>query len=267
MNKLKKRILQISLNILKRHISKFEDIDLYLYNYEKGTISPLLYFSRYLNFENSNPTSATNEWRHFEKMLNYENKIVIDVGAAIGATVRLFSKKAKTLYAFEPQSTNFKHLKTVIKLEKLDNVFPVNSAVSDKVGTTTFYNRESHGIHSLGMHNKGSVGTRSEVKVTTLDNFCQKNLLSQEIALLKIDVEGFESDVLKGAIDLLTNKKIKAVIFEYSPKLTTTCGKKENDVFELLTTYGFSIYDALGRRFNYKTDIKPKLSDFLALLE
>ena len=267
MNKFKKRILQLSLNILKRHISKFQDIDLYLYNYKKGTISPLLYFSRYLNFENSNSPSSTNEWGQFEEMLNYENQIVIDVGAAIGATVRLFSKKAKRVYAFEPQSTNFKHLETVIKLEKLDNAILINSAVSDKVGTATFYNRESHGIHSLGMHNKGSIGVRTEVEVTTLDNFCQKNLSSQEIALLKIDVEGFESDVLKGAIALLTDKKIKAVIFEYSPALTITCGKQENDVFQLLTTYGFSIYDAQGRAFNYQTDIKPKLGDFLALLE
>lgn len=51
-------------------------------------------------------------------MLNYENQVVIDVGAVIGATVRLFSKKAKRVYAFEPQSTNFKHLESVIKLEK-----------------------------------------------------------------------------------------------------------------------------------------------------
>lgn len=267
MNKFKKRILQLSLNILKRHISKFEDIDLYLYNYKKGSISPLLYFSRYLNFENTSFPSATNEWGQFEDMLNYENQVVIDVGAAIGATVRLFSKKAKRVYAFEPQSTNFKHLETVVKLEKLDNAIPINSAVSDKVGTATFYNRESHGIHSLGMHNKGTTGIISEVKVTTLDNFCHKNLLSQDIALLKIDVEGFESDVLKGAIGLLNDKKIKAVIFEYSPALTTTCGKQENDVFELLTTYGFSIYDPQGRAFNYKTEIKPKIGDFLALLE
>ncbi len=255
----------MSLNILKRHISKFEDIDLYLYNYEKGTISPLLYFSRYLNFENLNSTSATNEWGHFEKMLNYENQIVIDVGAAIGATVRLFSKKAKTIYAFEPQSNNFKYLKTVIKLEKLGNVIPINLALSDKVGTATFYNRESHGIHSLGKHNKGSYSIRSEVKVTTLDDFCQKNLPSEEIALLKIDVEGFEYDVLKGAVDLLTKKKIKAVIFEYSPKLTATCGKQENGIFELLTQNGFTIYDNQANKFNYKTDSKPKLSDFLAL--
>ena len=85
------------MNILKRHISKFEDIDLFLYNYKKGTISPLLYFSRYLDFESTSTPSATNEWMYFEKMINYENQVVIDVGAAIGATVRLFSKKAKTV--------------------------------------------------------------------------------------------------------------------------------------------------------------------------
>ena len=246
-------------------MSKYENIDLYLYNYEKETISPVLYFSRYFNFENFNSKSVTNDWENFERMLNYENQIVIDVGAAIGATVRLFSQKAKAVYAFEPQSTNFKHLETVIKLEEIGNVIPINSAVSDKVGTATFYNRESHGIHSLGMHNKGSAGTRSEVEVTTLDNFCQKNLPSEEIALLKIDVEGFEYDVLKGAVDLLSRKKIKAVIFEYSPKLTATCGKQENGIFELLTQNGFTIYDNQANKFNYKTDSKPKLSDFLAL--
>jgi len=247
-------------------MSKYENIDLYLYNYEKETISPVLYFSRYFNFNNSNSNSATNDWKNFEDMLNYENQIVIDVGAAIGSTVRLFSKKAIKVYAFEPQSSNFKHLETVIKLEMINNAIPINSAVSDKTGTTTFYNRESHGIHSLGKHNKGSIGLKSVVKVTTLDDFCQNNLPSEEIALLKIDVEGFEYDVLKGAIDLLSKKKIKAVIFEYSPKLTATCGKQENGIFELLTQNGFTIYDNQAKKFDYKTDKKPKLSDFIALL-
>ena len=259
MQKLKKRILQLSLNVLKHHLSKYQHIDLYVYDHERETISPVLWYSRYFNFENSQSPSITNDWSNFDKILNYNNEIVIDVGAAIGSTVRLFSKKAKRVYAFEPQKTNFRHLNTVINLERLKNAIPINSAVSDKCGTATFYNRESHGVHSLGKHNKGSVVYRSEVKTTTLDEFHDSTLKSEEIGLLKIDVEGFEYEVLLGAQGLLQNKKIKAII------LTKTCGKQENDIFKLLESNDYIIYNYLGKKFNYMIDEKPKICDYLAL--
>ena len=82
---------------------------------------------------------------------------------SIGQLLDYFQKRNERL---EPQSTNFKHL-NVIKLEK--------EMLSDKFRSfrqsgdcNICYNRESMG-YSLGMHNKGTTGIISEVKVTTPD--------------------------------------------------------------------------------------------------
>jgi FkbM family methyltransferase len=148
-------------------------------------------------------------------------KVIFDVGAYDGTTSMKYHSyfpEAKC-YAFEPFPSSYNMLEKNAKLHKY--ITPVNTAVGDSSGSATFYINNEPMTNSLFApaktntfvddltHNKGKV----EVNVITLDEFAAgKNIGA--IDLLKIDVQGNELNVLKGAEQLLNNTRIKLIYCE-----------------------------------------------------
>ena len=198
--KFKKKILEIALRILKSYF-KQTNFSVFIFDRDKKAISPLLWHPRYLpRKECSQKTSETNNWKNIGDFFPHKDGIVFDVGAAVGATSRIFSKDAKIVYSFEPNLENFNTLEDIIYLERINNIKPYNLAVSNQNAVLRFNNRESHGVHSLGKHPKGKVLDTTEVQSIRLDDFYENNFHQAEtIELLKIDTEGFEYEVLKGS--------------------------------------------------------------------
>tara|TARA_B100001248_G_C27335500_1_gene433616 strand:+ start:150 stop:962 length:813 start_codon:yes stop_codon:yes gene_type:complete len=266
--KLKKVILGMALKILRSYF-KNSNYSIFLFDRTKKEIRPFLWFPRYLPKKNDESTkSATNDWINFKDQFSYDDTVVFDVGAAVGSTSRLFSKKASKVYSFEPNLENFNAFKDIIFIEKINNIELYNFAVSNQNSDLKFYNRESHGIHSLGKHPKGKVLEISNITTIKLDDFYRKNFYNNEkIGLLKIDTEGFEYEVLDGAKDLLKNKTITSIIFEHSKSLLDTLGKDANLVFKLLEEYEYKVYDYNGNLFDYTKDSYNEISDFFATIK
>ena len=145
----------------------------------------------------------------------------------------------------------------------LKNIQTYNSAVSNFNGSAEFYNRESHGVHSLGVHNKGRILSSLQTRVVRLDDFWKDNI-NKQIGLLKIDVEGFESDVLEGASYLLKNNKIDAIIFEFSPKIHKLRGIELDAPIKILKKYNYSVFTIDGGEFEFNKDNYPKICDLIA---
>ena len=163
----------------------------------------------------------------FEKLAK-ESKIIVDVGANIGKYSILAGKvnpNAK-IFAIEPEKNNFIILNKNIGLNRL-KISPLKIGLSEKSGVMKLYRGtrpENYGGYSLAHKSEFF----EEVKVKTLDN------LFKSIDLIKIDTEGCEFEILKGAKKLLSNKAIKKIIVEISDE-------KYNKVKELLESYGYSI--------------------------
>jgi len=113
--------------------------------------------------------------------------------------------------SFEPEKNNIKALRTNINLNKLKNIEIVELACSDKKGHFDFYlNKENTGGHSLlALKNSRE---KVIIETDTLDSILKKNNISRA-DLMKIDVEGAEAEVLKGATKTLKNSHPK-IIFE-----------------------------------------------------
>jgi FkbM family methyltransferase len=153
--------------------------------------------------------------------------IIFDVGANTGQSIKFFRKifyNAK-IYSFEPNPLIFKKLNNKRSL----NTFCFDFAIGKMNAKTDFFVSQfsetssllSPNINSswfllkqkiLGLDNSENFN-KLEVEVKTLD-FIVKNLGIDEIFLLKIDVEGSELDVIQGAKNLLTYRKIKYIQFE-----------------------------------------------------
>jgi FkbM family methyltransferase len=174
-----------------------------------------------------------------------EGDIVVDIGAHIGLYTIISSKRVGVngkVVAIEAHPGNFEMLNSNIKLNQLNNVIPLNYAVYSKETKVKLYlpSGES-GFTKYNTIMPNWINTREkfvEVNANTLDYLLQLNEIRQEeVNWIKIDVEGAEFEVLKGATNVLSKSKDIAILMElhgpphiYRPK-----------VEEFLRSYNFKI--------------------------
>jgi FkbM family methyltransferase len=189
--------------------------------------------------------------------------IVFDVGANEGYVSAWFANWADSVYAFEPEPENFQRMLELHKIRSINNVIHEQLAVSDKVGDVDLFVKLKSGHHSLA--DVGASNTVGTVKVRTvkIDEYAEEHNI-ERISILKIDVEGFEIEVLKGAENLLINQKIDLVFFENSPLFYKQINIAPNCAIEYLEKLEYCVFDLNGLRISSNSeDIGQK--DLLAI--
>jgi FkbM family methyltransferase len=130
---------------------------------------------------------------------------VIDLGAHVGLVSIAFARRAKRVYAFEPHPEIFAQLQR--NSAPHDNIVPIQAAAADVDGTATLYFdevkkksgsfTESSSI-ALGKSNL-SYGKGTEVKTINLGRFISE--LDEPVAMIKMDVEGYEYKLINALLD------------------------------------------------------------------
>ncbi len=137
--------------------------------------------------------------------------IFVDIGANIGKYTVIAGRKLGNrgkVVSIEPEPSNFKILERNIRLNKLNNVVSEQAACSSKEGNINLYlRRTGTGGHSLVRKS----GEKIIVKSLKLDSILIKHKIKR-ISLIKIDAEGAEYEVLRGAKKTLKWKP--KIIFE-----------------------------------------------------
>lgn len=182
------------------------------------------------------------------------NDTIFDVGANVGImSVHLsrLTKKNGKVYSFEPVKNTYNMLLETIGLNHCTNINTYQIAISDSKADSKIYtfDQNNHTLNSLGKVDiSGRMPISEEnVKTKTLDHFYEENNI-KNIDFLKIDVEGFEENVLKGSNNLLKNNLIKYIQFEISEMPLKSLGKKSSDIFKILQMHGYNIFS-----FNLET--------------
>ena len=151
----------------------------------------------------------------------------IDVGAQIGyITLVMASSQDRnvSVLSFEPEDANYAHLQRNLELNDLKNVTTVQKAVSSEPGSIKLYLSadENAGTHST-VFVEGNVSEKFiEIPCTTLDDEISSRGM-QRLDLIKIDVEGAEIDVIRGATNTLKSLK-PTIIAELSDALQEAAG-------------------------------------------
>lgn len=151
--------------------------------------------------------------------------VLFDVGANKGDHVALVLEAAAgrrvTIHAFEPDTVVAQQLRD--RFKELDGLMVVTKGLSDAVGELEFtrYSQNTLSSFHADHHMPGSVRKdlgREVVRVplTTIDEHCRENGIDH-IDFLKIDTEGHELFVLRGALRMLAGRKIDRIQFEFSP--------------------------------------------------
>jgi FkbM family methyltransferase len=178
-----------------------------------------------------------------------EGDVVFDVGANVGVHTVLMAKlvgEKGEVVSFEPEAETFNSLKKNISINELDNVITFPLALSDSRSEKNIYFTGNTGGFSL-RDNSGSL-KGSGVKLIPGDELIkEENLPIPNI--VKIDVEGFEYEVIKGLSKTLKDKQCKIVICEVHPNLLPE-GVKSGDIELLLKKAGFHHLSRLTRGVN-----------------
>jgi len=151
-----------------------------------------------------------------------ETPVIFDVGAYIGQITAKYKTlwPNSTIYSFEPFPDSFKKLQKKSKAYNL--VKPFRLAVSDRAGVRKLYVNPDRSCNSLLQrpenvrkyyHGKAGNIATVEVNVTTIDDFCRKESIPK-IHILKLDVEGAELMVLRGAVGKLAENSIELIYTE-----------------------------------------------------
>lgn len=166
----------------------------------------------------------------FVKKIIKENEIVIDIGANIGYYALLearLANKGKT-YCIEPIPTNINLLKRSIELNNYKNMDVFQYAMGDKNGKSKMYVYDKCNWCSLTKNVDATIIDEIEVPTITLDKFVEC-YVCQYPTFIRMDVEGYEYQIIKGAFKILESNKPLKLCIELHPHLMS----KEN-MIELL---------------------------------
>ena len=210
------------------------------------------------------------DFNHKNKIINFfkhkfkdQPLVIIDVGAHVGETLSLFLKDftKKKIICYEASKLNFNKL---IKFKdfKKNNIFLNNIALGSKETELEFFQTSESSSSTfckidqsskyfkrkkniLNIFNREKYILKSEIiKVETLKNEFNKYDL-KHIDILKIDTEGFEFDVIKGAEEYL--KLVNFILFEHHYDQM------------IIKNYKFSQINQYLRKLNFKKIIKLKM--------
>ena len=181
-------------------------------------------------------------------------EVIFDVGANVGDYAGQLAEHfpAAKIYCFEPVPKNYESL--VQNTQGL-NTTNILSAVGSQVGTLKLHIGEDNTNGQMATAHRESLETvfsfvgkkidTVEVPMTTLDIFCGDTI--NQIDFLKIDVEGHEYEVLKGAANLIEADKISIIQFEFN----------EFNIFS--RTFMFDFYQVLKNYTLYRVMPQNKI--------
>jgi FkbM family methyltransferase len=164
----------------------------------------------------------------------------LDIGANIGYYAKILSHLVGDngkVYCFEPDLTNFKHLKKNVK--NLPNVDISHKAVSSKTEKLKIYTSKELNVDHR-TYKPAAYENAIEIEAVSIDDF-SKSCGHLFVDFIKIDIQGFEMQAIKGMENtLLSNPKIK-IISEFWPHGLKEAGSSVSEYFAFLTHLGFKV--------------------------
>lgn len=170
-----------------------------------------------------------------------EGMTFIDVGSNIGYFSLLASQLVGDkglVIAFEPNFKPYSYFKKTIENNSIKNIELYNYAIGDKEGDIWLYPNHEDKYNATATLVDVGQKDRYKVKTNTLDNIIEK-LNLKDIDYLKIDVDGYEPNVLEGAINALQSRKIKNMQLEFGTYLLKANNYSSEKLYKLILNYGY----------------------------
>ena len=171
--------------------------------------------------------------------------LFLDIGAHVGTYSLAFATRCAGVHSFECSPKTFNYLCANIALRDLnDRITPHRYALGATVGKATYYEHSPDGGGN-SCHGFGRSSATKTVEMRTLDSFQLDN-----IGLIKMDVEGFEKNVLEGGLDTLIRNRYPRILFEsWRPERQSEgipAAQLRDELFGFLQSIGYIIHPVNG---------------------
>ena len=196
-------------------------------------------------------TPTANPFNEMKRIFQHvDEPIIFDVGAHHGQTAGRFREifPNSTIYSFEPFPESFDQLRQNTRNEPNTKIF--NFGLSDRNGVLKFYSNPSSATNSLlstdingpKTWNEGLLETKKiiEAEFRTLDSVISEEHIP-EVNILKLDVQGAEHLVLKGAISAIQNGQVDLIYSEIITQPTYVDQKRFDEALEVFYDCGFDL--------------------------
>jgi FkbM family methyltransferase len=179
-------------------------------------------------------------FRDLDRVPNWaEPRVIVDIGAHVGSTVARFRAAYPwaTIHAFEPAGANRRALVENFGSDARVEIHAV--ALSSTNGVATLHLAEHSTMNSLAPR-EAAIGTE-RVPTVTLDSFCAERGI-RDVQFCKVDTEGFDLEVLRGATGLLEQQRIDFVQVETSFRRDTKYFAPIWEIDRLMTEKRYEIF-------------------------
>jgi FkbM family methyltransferase len=170
----------------------------------RSILIDLIRFRLTANIEYMKEFSVRLEDQYLEEFMDYQNEVFVDIGGFDGDTTELFCTKYpnyKKVYLFEPSSTNMGKAKS--RLSKFKNITFIPYGLSDRK-EELYFNSENGSSSAISQ--EGTI----KIVTTTLDDE-----INEKLTFMKMDIEGWELNALRGSLNHLLNDHPKLAIAVY----------------------------------------------------
>ena len=199
------------------------------------------------------------ELNTIEKFSNLNKLLFVDCGSNYGFYsfyVASLSKKNEIISIEASKATSNEFIKN-LKLNNFKNISFFNNAVTNSINENISFYESVNDWESSQTHNNFKFNSELIVKTTKIDSILQDYFLEDYIVIIKLDVEGNEINVIKGALEVI-KKSNPIIIIEFSKYIFENVDNIDY-LKNFLTQYDYSIYD-----INYK---KKNLDNILDMIK
>ena len=184
---------------------------------------------------------------------------VVDVGAAYGYIAETFLKQGWTADLLEPDPDWQATLKRLTAYGSRMRLFPFAAADRDE-DSVTFHLNKTPGLAGLAPSPLGGTTRTVAVRAVRLDSFVAEQNIGA-IDFLKIDTEGHDLQVLRGARGLLDRRAVRIIQFEYG-QANIESRDLLKDFFAFFRDYGFNLHKINAEGYSLHLRYNARLDNF-----
>jgi FkbM family methyltransferase len=162
---------------------------------------------------------------------------VVDVGANVGYYSLMAARSGARAFAFEPSPYAAGRLRETVRANALEQVEVLEAALGDEEGSAPIFISNDATKTSPSMVANDETSPK-QIPVTTLDRFLGERNIDR-VDLLKIDVEGFEPNVIRGAAAALAAGRVRNILCEFNQHWLSRNQSSAAALFKLISSFGF----------------------------